>query len=376
MYAMSARIRRRVRPKRLRVSRLKTVQVFPRPSVVFTATCFDMDGDGIFGQEDLRALSKRHFAESWSLGDGHCFFRTLDRFMKHAKLYTGEEVAHFKRTRERLLEEPDVFPEICYLRRITQKFCQKVPIRKYGREQEPSEDAMDYAAESQAHGLLAARQLSGTGARGYADSPDYAAAAVVLGIAICILQTDGKWQVFPDDCLEEGFGDRPIMFAYNQGDIHFNGLDPNLYKWQKRAEQIVSIGENMMLTKPSKEQSCRIASYFFNGRSCSAQIDKDLHYIKRIFGCSLDCAIEMLYIRIPITGSIHQTIEKERLIMMPFSQDMFVKLLTYGNIETRAGFKTAKDLMKYLSEKTAYLSNRDQRSFTIDEIADIYLKGD
>ena len=84
----------------------------------------------------------------------------------------------------------------------------------------------------------------------------------------------------------------------------------------------------------------------------------------------------MLYIRIPITGSINTAIEKERLIMMPFSQDMFVKLLTYGNIETRAGFKTAKDLMKYLSEKTAYLSNSDQRSFTIDEIADIYLKGD
>lgn len=53
-----------------------------------------------------------------------------------------------------------------------------------------------------------------------------------------------------------------------------------------------------------------------------------------------------------------------------------IKLLTYGNIETLAGFKTASELVKYLIEKTEYLSQRDGRSFTIQEIANIYLNGD
>jgi len=344
--------------------------------VTFNARCFDLDGDGIFGHQDLQALSKRHFTEHWSEGDGHCFFRVLDRFLKKARLYTEEEVRHFLKIRERLSEETDVFPEIYYLRRVAQKFCQKTPIYKYGREQEPSEDATSHAAESQAHGLLCARKLMGTGARGYADSPDYAACSTVLGIAICILQTDGKWQIFPDDCLEEGFGERPIMFAYNSGDIHFNGLYPNLYNWHKRAEQIKMIGEKMKICKPTQEQCCRIASYFFNGRSSACQIDKDLHFLRNKFICSLDCAIEMLYIRIPITGTIIETIENERGLMIAFSMDMFVKLLTYGNVETRAGFKTTHDLMKYLAEKNTYLSQRDGKTFTIDEIAEIYLNGD
>ena len=369
-------VRGHVRPKRLRVSRIKTSRVFPAPSVTFNAQCFDFDGDGVFSQEDLQALSKRHFSEHWSLGDGHCFFRVLDRFLKKARLYTELEVEHFAKVRERLIDDSDVFPEICYLRRVSQKFCQKIPIHKYGRHQEPSEDAMSYAEESQAHGLLCARKMTGTGARGYADSPDYAACAVVLGIAICILQTDGKWQIFPDDCLEEGFGERPIMFAYNSGDIHFNGLDPNLYKWQKRAEQIKMIGKQMAICKPTQEQCCRIASYFFNGRSSAFQIDKDVNFLRKKFMCSTDCAIEMLYIRIPISGSLVETIDRERGIMIAFSMEMFIKLLTYGNVETRAGFKTAPDLMKYLDEKTTYLTNRDKKRFSIDEIAQIYLNGD
>jgi hypothetical protein len=340
---------------------------------MFGATSIDFDGDGQFGPSDLRACLKTHFREILSLGDGHCFFRVLHRFLKKAKLYTTEELEHFSRVRSRLLGDGGIFPEIAYLRRLSQKFCNKIHIRKYGREQPPSDDAQDYAAPSQEHGLAMARQLKGTGARGYADSPDYEASAIVLQIVICILQSDGKWQVFPDDCLESGFGEKPIMFAYNQGSVHFNALEPNMEKLNIRKRLIDAIAKNMSITS---KQSCTLTTYFFNKKNNIERVQKDLEYLKMYFGCNLDVAMEMLHIRLPLRYEINKTIELERKLMIVFSNETFIKLMTYGNVETRAGFKTAPDLMNYLKEKTTYLKNRDRRDFSIDEIVQIYLNGD
>ena len=362
-----------IRAKRLSVAPLRLRKVFQHPIVLFKSSTIDFDGDNEFGPSDLRACLKSCFFENLSLGDGHCFFRVLHRFLTKAKLYTEEEMMHFKRVRSRLVGPSDIFPEIAYLRRLAQKYCTKIDIQKYGRKQPPSEDAMDYASDSQAHGLLMAKQLSGTDARGYADSPDYEACAVVLDIVICILQTDGKWQVFPDNCLENGFGNRPIMFAYNQGRVHFNALEPNMEKFKKRRQTIEAIGKRMDITQP---QACRICAYFFHKRNSIELIQNNIIFLKMYFGCDMDVAIEMLHIRVPLRKNIKTTIDTERKLMIAFENDTFKKLLTYGNIETRAGFKTAQDLLKYLQEKTRYLSQRDDRDFTIDEVVNIYLNGD
>jgi len=340
---------------------------------MFQSSTIDFDGDGEFGPDDLRACLKGHFYEFRSLGDGHCFFRVLHRFLTKAKLYNIEEIQHFKRVRSRLIGNGDIFPEIAYLRRLSQKYCSKIPIQKYGRKQSVSEDAMNYAADSQACGLLMAKQLSGTGADGYADSPDYEACATVLKIVICILQTDGKWQVFPDDCLENGFVDRPIMFAYNQGNVHFNALEPNMEKFKARKDTIETIKSQMNITKT---QSCRICAYFFHKRNRIEHIRNDIFYLKTYFNCNMDIAIELLHIRVPLQNNIQTTIALERKLMIAFSSETFKKLLTYGNVETRAGFKTAPKLLRYLQEKTTYLTQRDGRDFTIDQIVKIYLNGD
>ena len=372
-------LKRHVPTTIIRPVRLKARYLFPKPDKTVDVNAFDFDGDGKFGVSDLHVLSKRHFNEWNSLGDGHCFFRVLDRFMAVENLYTVQELGHFKKVRDLLIgndiQNIDRFPEICYLRRLCQKFCQKKHIRKYGREQEPSEDAMDFAADSQAFGLSCARNLSGTGARGYADTPDYAAAAAVLGIVICILQSNGKWQVFPDICSEEGFGNRPIMFAYNQADIHFNSLDPNIYKMKQRKLQINNIVKQMS-NKISLPQACRIAAYFFNGKASIRQVDKDLHFIQKRFDCSLNVAIEMLYRRIPITDHIENTIKRERITLFAFTDEMFIKLLTYGNIKTKAGFNTASQIVICLRDKMHYIQRRDKKKLNIEQLAEMYLNGD
>jgi len=357
----------------VRVSTITTRKVFQTPLLQFHTKSIDFDGDGSFGPSDLRACVKRHFSEIRSLGDGHCFFRVLHRFLKKSRLYTQLENGHFQRVRDRLIGNGGIFPEIAYLRRVAQKFCQKIPIVAYGRNQPASDDAMDYAAESQQYGLSKARNLEMSDGRGYADSPDYEACAVVFNIIICILQSDGKWQVFPDDCLESGFGQHAIMFAYNKGAIHFNALEPNMDRLQQRKLLIESISVQMTVTK---QQACRIASYFFSEKTSISRLGDDIHLLQRLFGCCTDTAIEMLHIRIPIQTSLQETIYDERQLLNRFSDKIFIKLLTYGNIETLAGFKTASELVKYLIEKTEYLSQRDGRSFTIQEIANIYLNGD
>lgn len=369
-------LRRHVPTTKIQPRGVRAQFLFPKQGRTFNGCSFDFDGDNEFGMSDLEALSKRHFNEIRSLGDGHCFFRVLDRFMDTEKLYTQQELAHFKQTRELLSDQNvDRFPELCYLRRLCQKFCMKINIQKYGREQEPHEDAMEYASDSQAYGLLCARNLRGTSARGYADTPDYAACAIVLGIALCILQTNGKWQVFPDECTEKGFGTRPIMFAYNQGDIHFNSLEPNIYKMKQRKLQINNIARQMA-SKPTPKQACRIASYFFNGRVSMEQLDKDLQFLQKRFECSLDVAMEILYHRIPMTENIQHTIVRERRNMLAFSEETFVKLLTYGNVKTKAGFNTATDIISYLRDKMHYIRQRDNRTLGIDELAQMYLNGD
>lgn len=372
-------LKRHVPTTMLKPVRLKARYLFRQSDKTFNVNSFDFDGDNKFGVSDLQALSKRHFNEWNSLGDGHCFFRVLDRFMAVENLYTEQELRHFKKVRDLLIgqdiQDIDRFPEICYLRRLCQKFCQKQHILKYGREQEPSEDAMDFAADSQAFGLLCARNLSGTSGRGYADTPDYAAAAIVLGIVICILQTNGKWQVFPDLCSEEGFGNRPIMFAYNQADIHFNSLDPNIYKMKQRKLQINNIAREMT-NNISLPQACRIAAYFFNGKTSIRQLDNDLHFIQKRFNCSVDVAIEMLYTRIPMDDHIEQTINRERRTMIAFTDDLFIKLLTYGNIKTKAGFNTASEIISCLRDKMHYIQQRDNKRLNIDQLAEMYLNGD
>ena len=337
----------------VRVSTIAMRKVFQAPTLQFQTKSIDFDGDGSFGPCDLRACVKRHFSEIWSLGDGHCFFRVLHRFLKKSRLYTQEENEHFQRVRSRLIGNGGIFPEIAYLRRVAQKFCKKIPIDKYGRKQAASDDAMDYAAESQEYGLLKARNLERTGGRGYADSPDYEACAVVFSIIICILQTDGKWQVFPDDCLESGFANKSIMFAYNKGAIHFNALEPDMDRLKQRKLLIESISVQMIVTK---QQACRIASYFFSSPASISRISSDIHFLERLFICSIDAAIEMLHIRIPIQISLQETIYDERQLLSRFDDNMFIKLLTYGNLETLAGFKTASELVKYLIEKIEYLS--------------------
>lgn len=369
---------RRLVPRQLQVKKLRTKRVFPTPQIMFNSDSIDFDGDLKFGGADLRALSKRHFTERVSLGDGHCFFRCVHRFLRMAKLYTPQELDHFKRVRERLDGNPGSFPEICYLRRASQKFCSKIHIKKYGRDQPPSEDAMDYAATSQAYGLQQARLLEGTGGRGYADSPDYEACAIVFKIVLCILQIDGKWQVFPDDCLENGFGDLPIMFAYNSGAIHFNSLFPNIPELLKRKKEIENIGCRMTLCKPTPSQACHIATYFFGKLTNPMTIDKDCSYIMNIFKVNLDTAIEMIYVRRMDLryNTVQKCIADERQMMISFSKEMFVKLLTYGDLKTKAGFKTAGDLMLYLDEKNQYLTQRDKKQYTLDQVAEMYLNGD
>ena len=130
----------------------------------------------------------------------------MNRYLKTAGLYTQEELRHFEKIRSRLEGNVGAFPEITYLRRLSQKFCLKIPIDKYGRKQPAVDEPQEYASQSQAYGLAQARLCQGTSASGYADSPDYEACATILNIIICILQVDGKWQVFPDDCIESGFG--------------------------------------------------------------------------------------------------------------------------------------------------------------------------
>ena len=369
---------RRLVPKHLRLKKLRTKRVFPAPQVIFNSNSIDFDGDFKFGAADLRALSKRHFTERISLGDGHCFFRCVHRFLRMAKLYTAQELEHFKRVRDRLDGTAGSFPEICYLRRVSQKFCSKIHIKKYGRDQPPSEDAMDYAAESQAYGLQQARLLEGTGGRGYADSPDYEACATVFNIVLCILQIDGKWQVFPDDCLENGFGDLPIMFAYNSGAIHFNSLFPNMEEVVKRKTEIEGIARRMAICKPTPHQACHIATYFFGRWSNPMTLDKDCSYIMNIFKVDLDTAIEMIYVRRMDLryNTVQKCIADERQMMTAFSKEMFMKLLTYGDLKTNAGFKSASDLMLYLAEKNLYLNRRDSTQYTIDQVAKMYLNGD
>jgi hypothetical protein len=339
---------------------------------MFDTRSIDFDGDGEFGGADLRVLSKRHFTEYTSLGDGHCFFRCLNRFMKLTKLYTPDELAHFERVKSRIEGITGAFPQITYLRRIDQKFCMKKHIKKYGRDQPPSEDAMDYAAESQEIGLLHARKLEGCGGRGYADSPDYEACATILQIVICILQLDGKWQVFPYDCLENGFGTCPIMFAYNSGAIHFNSLLPNMKAMFRRKCEIDTIASKMILCKPTAKQVCRIVQYFFYRPRNPQTIDKDCFYIMNVFMTGLDTAIEMILVRKKdlMYNTVQKCISDERKIMIAFSKEMFIKLLTY------AGFKTGGDLMIYLAEKNHYLNRRDSTTYTLDQVAEMYLKGD
>jgi len=357
-------------------SPLSPFKIFPAPPVAFSASCIDLDGDGVFSAQDLYALNKQHFIEHTSLGDGHCFFRVLHRFMNRTKQYTSEELMSFKSVRESLHSDSGIFPEIAYLRRLAQKFCSQIHINKYGRVQEHTSINLSYAAESQAYGLLCARRLSGTCQDGYADSPDYEACATVLGITICILQTDKCWQVFPDNTIVDGFGNNPVMFAYNKSGNHFNALEPNMCKIQERQKQIEQLSTRSYLSALTLEQSCRIVTYFFKAGASIHQLDKEIVYIKRRFRCSTDIAIEMIHVRRPTQGTIIQTINSERKLMSLFSDEMFVKLLTYGNVKTKAGFKSATSLLKYLAEKKRYLTERDGRRLTIQQVAVIYLNGD
>ena len=163
------------------------------------------------------------------------------------------------------------------------------------------------------------------------------------------------------------------MFAFNQGAIHFNALEPDMAKMKQRQMLIETIGHRLHITK---QQACRITAYFFTGPTSISQVSNDISFLKKHFQCSTDAAIEMLHIRIPLRFTLSETIRAERLLMGTFSNEMVIKLLTYGNTKTLAGFKTGLELMKYLSEKTMYLSQRDSRTFTIQEIANIYLNGD
>jgi len=337
---------------------------------MFTANSIDFDGDGQFSGTDLRTLSNKHFTEQSTLGDGHCFFRVLDRFMKYGNLYTPEEQACFKKMRDNINRDIGIFPEITYLRRIARKFCLKIHIKKYGRDQPPSEDATDYAAASQAIGLKAARNLQGVDSRGYADSPDYEACATTLQIVICILQVNGKWQIFPDKCLQQGFGTTPIMFAYNSGGIHFNSLVPNMKAMALRKHEIDTIRLRMNQCKPTARQVCHMVTYFKNKTLPS--LDQDCFYIMNVFKTDLDTAIEMVRVRRsdPDYSSLEAYIEHETELMTMFSDHTAIKLLTH------TGFKTAKTLLIYLTEKIAYLKQRDHKTYTIHEVAQLYLNGD
>lgn len=364
--------------KPVTVKKLKICKLIRAPPVQFNSLSIDFDGDGVFGADDLKVLSKRHFYEKWSVGDGHCFFRVLHRFMKMYRLYTNEEVTYFKKTKAKLKGNVENFPEICYLRRLAQKFCLKIPIHKYGRDCPASDDAMDYAAESQEYGLAQARMFLGTSAMGYADSPDYEACANVLKIIICILQMDGKWQVFPDESSEKGFGNWPIMFAYNSGAIHFNSLLPKMDEIILRKEELEELKIGMTKCKPTQKQACHILSYFPKAHFDPKMIDDHCDYIMKYFSTELDTAVEMLYVRRRdlIENEIDECIEKEKKLMLAFSHDMFIKLMTYGSLKTKAGFKTAHDLMLYLGEKNLYLTRRDHKQYTFDQVAQIYLNGD
>ena len=86
----------------------------------------------------------------------------------------------------------------------------------------------------------------------------------------------------------------------------------------------------------------------------------------------LDTAIEMILVRKKdlMYNTVQKCISDERKIMIAFSKEMFIKLLTY------AGFKTGGDLMIYLAEKNHYLNRRDSTTYTLDQVAEMYLKGD
>jgi len=347
-------------------------KVFPisTPQIMFNAYSIDFDGDDKFGGPDLRTLSKKQFTEYPTMGDGHCFFRVLHRFMKHTKLYTLEEQARFRRLRSTLNCDVGLFPEITYLRRIAQKFCLKIHIKKYGRDQPPSDDAMSYAASSQAIGLECARKMEWVDSRGYADSPDYEACATTLHIVICILQVNGKWQIFPDNCLQEGFGKKPIMFAYNSGAIHFNSLVPNMKAFVQQKNDIVSIASKMILCKPTARQVCHMVT-FFNAADATT-LDQDCFFVMNMFKTNLDKAIEMVRVRRldPMFITLPKYIENEKKLMETFPDKTINKLLTYE------AFKTAKTLLVYLTEKRAYLNRRDNKIYTIDEVVQLYLNGD
>ena len=354
-----------LRAQRVMSTKIKTSQIFPTKNTMFTANSIDFDGDGHFSGSDLGTLSNKYFFELYTIGDGHCFFRVLDRFMKRARLYTVEELRAFEKMRVKVHCGLEIFPEITYLRRIAQKFCMKIPIQKYGRNQPPSEDAMNYAALAQAFGLEKARNLQGVGSSGYADSPDYEACAVVFKIVICILQINGKWQIFPDECLQKGFGTKPIMFAYNSGGIHFNSLLPKMGAFQRRKTDIESFQEQMKRCNPTARQVCLILTYF---DSRATVVDKACSYMMREFETDLDTAIEMVRVRSPV--DIQKCIERERKLMHEFSDKQFSALLTYK------GYKTAQSLLNYLNEKISYFQLRHQKMYTLDQVANKYLNGD
>lgn len=361
---------RRLTTRHVKTTSIKTSKVFPTPQIMFNAHSIDFDGDTKFGSLDLRTLSKKQFTEYSTMGDGHCFFRVLHRFMKHAKLYTSEEQARFKRVRDNLNCDVGIFPEITYLRRIAQKFCLKIDIKKYGRYQSPSEDAMSYAVLSQAIGLECARRMERVGPKGYADSPDYEACATTLQIIICILQVNGKWQIFPYNCLQEGFGEKPIMFAYNSGAIHFNSLVPNMRAFVQRKYYIESIASKMILCKPTTRQVCHMVTCF--NTIFVPALDRDCFFVMNMFKTTLDTAIEMVRVRRldPEYITLEKYIETEKKLMAALPEEMIIKLLTYE------GFKTAKDLMFYLTEKRTYLNQRDNKIYTKDEVVQLYLNGD
>jgi len=356
--------------RHVKTTKIRTSKVFPTPQIMFNTYSIDFDGDDNFGVPDLRTLSKKQFTEYPTMGDGHCFFRVLHRFMNHAKLYTTEEQARFKSIRANLNCDVGIFPEITYLRRISQKFCLKIHIQKYGRDQPPSDNTLTYAASSQAIGLECARKMTWVGSRGYADSPDYEACATILQIVICILQVNGKWQIFPDDCLQEGFGKKPIMFAYNSGAIHFNSLVPNIKAFVQHKHDIETIASKMILCKPTTRQVCHMVTCF-NTVNAPA-LDQDCFFVMDMFKTNLDTAIEMVRVRRldPMFVTLPKYIENEKKLMETFPDETIVKLLTYE------AFKTAKTLLVYLTEKRTYLNRRDNKIYTINEVVQLYLNGD
>ena len=146
----------------------------------------------------------------------------------------------------------------------------------------------------------------------------------------------------------------------------------------KRQEELQELKKGMIKCKPSQKQACHILAYFPKAHYDPKMIDEHCDYIMKYFSTRLDTAVEMLYVRRNdlIEHEIDECIQNEKKLMLAFTHDMFIKLLTYGSLKTNAGFKTAKDLMLYLAEKNVYLTKRDHKEYTFDQVAQIYLNGD